>query len=95
MGGLPRRITDSSLPDLPQQFVEHLKAKGKQCLTPQELVRELKEWRKSSANVVSIEDREFIRDELSWLAEWIHGKYPKLNFGDIRQLLLEMVPVSV
>ncbi|MBS7635743.1 hypothetical protein KEJ37_00115 [Candidatus Bathyarchaeota archaeon] len=44
---------------------------------------------------VSSEDREFIRDELAWLAERIHRRYRKLNFADIRRLLLEMVPVSV
>jgi hypothetical protein len=47
------------------------------------------------ADVVSIEDREFVREELAWLAEWIRSRYPKLNFGDIRWLILEMVPVSV
>jgi len=47
------------------------------------------------ADVVSVEDREFVREELAWLAEWIRSRYPKLNFCDIRQLILEMVPVSV
>ncbi|MEM3874878.1 MAG: hypothetical protein QXU45_07090 [Candidatus Bathyarchaeia archaeon] len=94
-GSLPRRITDSGLLDLPQKFVEYMKDKGKQCLEPEELVKELKDWQKSSASVVSEEDREFIRNELAWLAEWIHGKYPKLSFGDIRRLILEMVPVSI
>jgi hypothetical protein len=93
--GLPRRLTDSGFPDLPQEFVEYIKEKGKQGMTPEELVKELEEWRKSSKNEVSEEDREFVRDELAWLAEWIRSKYPKLNFGDIRRLLLEMVPVSV
>jgi hypothetical protein len=35
------------------------------------------------ADVVSIEDREFVREGLAWLAEWIRSRYPKLNFGDI------------
>ncbi|MGB9779071.1 MAG: hypothetical protein ACPLW8_06650 [Candidatus Bathyarchaeales archaeon] len=90
----PKKPTDSSLPDLPHQFVEHLK-EGRQCLAPEELVKELKEWRESSANMVSVEDREFIRDELAWLADWIRNRYPKLNFGDIRRFLAEMVSVSV
>ena len=47
------------------------------------------------ADVVSIEDREFVREELAWFAEWIRSRCPKLNFGDIRRLILEMVPVSV
>ena len=44
---------------------------------------------------VSQEDREFIRDELAWLADWIRHRYPKLSFGDIRRFLSEMVSVSV
>jgi hypothetical protein len=43
----------------------------------------------------SQEDREFIRDELAWLADWIRRKYPKLSFRDIRRFLSEMVSVSV
>ncbi len=92
---IPKKFTDSVLPDLPQQFVEHLKEKGKQCLAPEELVKELKERRESFANMVSMEDREFIREELAWLADWIRCRYPKLNYGDIRRFLAEMVSVSV
>jgi len=44
---------------------------------------------------VSEEDREFVRDELAWLAEWMRSRYPKLNFGDIRRFLREMIFVSV
>jgi len=44
---------------------------------------------------VSQEDREFVRDELAWLAEWTRNRYPKLNFGDIRRFLREMISVSV
>jgi len=40
-------------------------------------------------------DREFVRDELAWLAEWIRSKYPNLNFVDIRRFLREMISVSV
>ena len=58
-----------------------------------ELVEESQEWTYMSG--VSEEDREFIRDELAWLAEWIRSRYPKLNFGDIRRFLREMIPVSV
>jgi len=90
------RLTEPDLPDLPKDFVEHLKRMGKQGMTPEELIKELKEWKvKVSINDFSMEDREFVREELAWLAEWIRNKYPKLNFGDIRQLLLEMVLVSV
>lgn len=59
-----------------------------------ELVEESQEWACMSGGV-SEEDREFIRDELAWLAEWIRSRYPKLNFGDIRRFLREMIPVSV
>ncbi len=48
-----------------------------------------------SLRLVQDEDREFVRDELVWLAEWIRSKYPNLNFGDIRRFLREMLPVSV
>jgi hypothetical protein len=46
-------------------------------------------------NEVSREDREFVRDELAWLAEWIRSRNPKLSFGDIRRFLREMISVSV
>jgi AAA+ ATPase superfamily predicted ATPase len=46
-------------------------------------------------NEVSQEEREFVRDELAWLAEWIRSRYPKLSFGDIRRFLREMISVSV
>jgi len=46
-------------------------------------------------NEVSQEDREFVRDELAWLAEWTRSRYPKLGFGDIRRFLREMISVSV
>jgi len=94
-GSLPRRITDSGLLDLPQKFVENMKDRGKQRLEPEELVKELKDWQKSSENMVSEEDRKFIREELAWLAEWVRSRYPKLNFCDIRRFLTEMVSVSV
>jgi len=68
---------------------------GKQGMTLGELVEELKTWQEPSAKEVSAEDREFVREELAWLAEWIRSRYPKLSFCDIRQLILEMVPVSV
>jgi len=83
------------LPNLPREFVEYMKEKDKQCLTPEELVKELKEWQESSPKAVSSEDREFVREELAWLAEWIRSRYPKLNFSDIRRFLTEMVSVSV
>jgi hypothetical protein len=44
---------------------------------------------------VSQEEREFVRDELAWLAEWVRSRHPKLSFGDIRRFLREMVSVSV
>ena len=46
-------------------------------------------------NEVSREDREFVRDELAWLAERIRSRYPKLSFGDVRRFLREMISVSV
>ena len=44
---------------------------------------------------ISQEDREFIRDELAWLAEWIRGRYPQLSFREIHRILREMLSVSV
>jgi len=50
---------------------------------------------REEAREISQEDREFIRDELAWLAEWIRGKYPQLNFREIHRILREMLSVSV
>jgi hypothetical protein len=94
--GLSKRLTEYDFPDLPQDFIEYMKKEGRrQGITPAELVEELKGWQKAFASEVSEEDREFVREELAWLAEWIRSKYPKLNFGDIRRFLKEMVPLSV
>jgi len=41
------------------------------------------------------EEEEFVREELAWLAEWIRGKHPEMNYNDIRRVLSERVPVSV
>jgi len=41
------------------------------------------------------EEEEFVREELAWLAEWIRGKHPEMNYNDIRRALSERVPVSV
>jgi len=93
--GLSRR---PNFPDLPAEFVERIRQRGKQGMSLAELVEELKEWQRKGGTYmseVSEEDREFVRDELAWLAEWIRSKYPKLNFGDIRRFLREMIPVSV
>jgi hypothetical protein len=43
----------------------------------------------------SREDREFVREELAWLAEWIRSRYPRLNFEDVQRFIREMIPVSV
>ena len=50
---------------------------------------------KQGVNEFSREEREFVRGELAWLAEWIRSRYPKLGFGDIRRFLREMISVSV
>jgi hypothetical protein len=89
------QLTESSLPNLPKDFVEHLKRMGKQGMTLSELIEELKTWQGPSAKEVSAEDREFVREELAWLAEWVLSRYPKLNYEDIRRFLTEMVSVSV
>jgi len=41
------------------------------------------------------EEEEFVREELAWLAEWIHEKHPEMNYNNIRRILSERVPVSV
>lgn len=44
-GGLPRRLSKSGLPDLPNDFVEHIQQMGKQGMAPSELIEELKKWK--------------------------------------------------
>ena len=41
------------------------------------------------------EDREFVRNEQAWLAEWLKERYPSLKFGDINRFLHQMLEVSV
>jgi hypothetical protein len=92
------RLTESNFPDLPDEFVQRIRRKGKEGMSLSELVEEFKEWQRERGTCVSgvsDEDREFVRDELAWLAEWIRSRYPKLNFGEIRRFLREMIPVSV
>lgn len=95
---LSRQTTESNFPDLLGDFVERIKRKDKQGMSLTEFVDEFKEWQRESGicmDEVSEGDREFVRDELAWLAEWIRSRYPKLNFGDIRRFLREMISVSV
>ena len=40
-------------------------------------------------------DREFIREELAWLAEWIRNKYPYLTVDDLSRYLREMINVTI
>jgi len=44
---------------------------------------------------ISEKDREFILDELAWLAEWIKERYPEMDYGEIARFLREMIAVSV
>jgi hypothetical protein len=75
-----------SPPDLLKEFVKRVEKKGSQDVSP---------FEEGSGEGVSMEDREFVREEMAWLADWIRKRYPKLNFGDIRRFLAEMVSVSV
>ena len=49
MGRLPKRLTDN-LPDLPGEFVEWLRGKGKQVLSLSELVEEFEEWKRKEGD---------------------------------------------
>ena len=44
---------------------------------------------------IAPEDREFVRNEQAWLAEWLKNRYPSLKFGDINRYLHQMLEVSV
>ena len=46
------------------------------------------------AEKVAQEDREFVRDELAWVAEWLK-KRSNMNFREINRYLHEMLDVSV
>ena len=46
------------------------------------------------AEKVAQEDREFVRDELSWVAEWLR-KRSNMNFREVNQYLHEVLDVSV
>lgn len=41
------------------------------------------------------EDREFVREELAWLAEWLSERYPILDYTDLRKFISEMLSISV
>ena len=47
------------------------------------------------AEKIRSEDREFVRDELTWIAEWIRERYPTMNYGEINHFLRVMLDVSV
>ena len=51
--------------------------------------------RKEMSEVVSSEDREFVRSELARLAEFLKKKYGSMTFHKIRRYLREMLDVSV
>lgn len=40
------------------------------------------------------EAREFVREQLAWMADFLHKKY-KLKYEDIRELIREMLSVSI
>jgi len=42
-------------------------------------------------------DRETVREELSWVANWIKNRYPDLDldWGDVRRFLHGMLDVTV
>jgi len=44
---------------------------------------------------ISPEDRELVRDELAWAAEWLRAHYPDMTVAEINRYLHEMVDVSL
>ncbi len=51
--------------------------------------------KKLGSDKLSPEDREFIRNELARLAGWIRENHPELNYATIREVVAELVTVSV
>jgi len=47
------------------------------------------------AEKISVEDREFVRGELSWIAERLLQSYPDMTFREINRYLRQMLNVSV
>jgi AAA+ ATPase superfamily predicted ATPase len=47
------------------------------------------------AEKIRREDREYVRSDLSSLAEWIRERYPTMNYGEVNRFLHEMLEVSV
>lgn len=45
--------------------------------------------------MISPSDREYVRSELDWLAEWMRKHYLDMNYDDIRRFISEMVTVSI
>jgi len=41
------------------------------------------------------EDRDFVREELAWIADTIKKKYPDWNYGEINREIREILSVSV
>ena len=44
---------------------------------------------------VSESDREFIRSELGWLADWIKERYPEMTYGDIKRIIKDIIEVTI
>ncbi len=44
---------------------------------------------------ISLEDREIVRSELSWIAERVRKNNPQMNYHDLRKFINEMISVSV
>jgi len=47
------------------------------------------------AEQISVEDREFVRGELAWIAERLLQSYPEMSFREINRYLHQMLDVSV
>ena len=82
---------------LVDEYFERLSTSGKEAYALQSLegMPDAKDARKMKGQSISREDREFVRDELSWLAEWIKKRYPGLNLIDARRILREVLSASV
>ena len=49
----------------------------------------------NKAEEVALEDRELVRSELVWVAEWLKKRYPTITIREANRFLHEMLDVSV
>jgi len=44
---------------------------------------------------LSERDREFVRDELGWIAEWIRKRYPEMSYRQIKRVIRDILEVTI